>query len=760
MISEIVLDSVASYKEQVVVRGLKKVNLFYGLNGTGKSTIASLLRSSYPPTGEFSKCALKFASPTAQSREILVYNQEFVRENFLEAQSQKGVFTLDRVNTKVGAEIKASREVIDRLLNEKLPFEQDLNHLLAEETACTNDFLNLLWVDRTAHDRTELKDLMAGFSSPKQKFADKVCSSSVINPWFVDLEGRLTAITREYEALKESESFVRDELPTLPKLFETSEIDVLLAEVIVGAKDGYLAEVITHLNHEDWLIHGINEYLPKSDKCPFCYQALTSTLKENLLSHVDKIYKNKLETLQFLLNDYNKLFTMIDGVIEKCLTDLSVGKDPTFSVLAQALFTQLTENLRILERKLMEPSVPTQLISLLKPYGELESYIQKENDEIQLLKVKIANKQSSIEELKVQYWNILRTKHDAAIRIYQDRIQTIAAHREAANTAIKRLDDAVAIERTKIEELQKDTKNIDLAIIRMNRRLKSFGLEGFQINKVIPENNEPDLQQYKISRDSAVTQGLLFKTLSEGEKTLITFLYFLENCIGVTEKDKESSADDRIIVIDDPISSLSFNLVFDVAALIKECLIPKSLPFRQVIILTHHLYFLHELFYDTTHQLPEDYTLFRVTKLGKSQVIETKRSEIRNVYDTYWQVIRDARLASNPSASVPNAMRNILEHYFSFIHKQDSLVGALHGLASENSDPMFRSFLRFIDRRSHSDFMNLTDMNEIDVNKFINYFREVFAKTGHEDHYCKMMGLEKPANDISDPPLKILKQTQ
>lgn len=43
MISKIVLNEVASYKKEAVLDTDKKVNLLYGLNGTGKSTF----RSSY-----------------------------------------------------------------------------------------------------------------------------------------------------------------------------------------------------------------------------------------------------------------------------------------------------------------------------------------------------------------------------------------------------------------------------------------------------------------------------------------------------------------------------------------------------------------------------------------------------------------------------------------------------------------------------------------------------------------------------------------
>jgi wobble nucleotide-excising tRNase len=53
---------------------------------------------------------------------------------------------------------------------------------------------------------------------------------------------------------------------------------------------------------------------------------------------------------------------------------------------------------------------------------------------------------------------------------------------------------------------------------------------------------------------------------------------------------------DKIIVIDDPISSLSHIYVFNIAQLIRKYFL-KYNTYHQVFILTHSLYFLHELFH-------------------------------------------------------------------------------------------------------------------------------------------------------------------
>lgn len=93
---------------------------------------------------------------------------------------------------------------------------------------------------------------------------------------------------------------------------------------------------------------------------------------------------------------------------------------------------------------------------------------------------------------------------------------------------------------------------------------------------------------YIISRSDKDENDDVYKSLSEGEKTLITFLYFLECCKGKTDKDDEDNRD-NLIIIDDPISSLSQNYVYDIASIIHHELIKNETT--KILILTHNLYF-------------------------------------------------------------------------------------------------------------------------------------------------------------------------
>src|SRR5690606_10104250 len=88
------------------------------------------------------------------------------------------------------------------------------------------------------------------------------------------------------------------------------------------------------------------------------------------------------------------------------------------------------------------------------------------------------------------------------------------------------------------------------------------------------------------------------ETLSEGEKTFVTFLYFYYLLKGSTSE--TGVATDRIVVFDDPVSSLDSDVLFIVSSLMKEVCNDARQglgQIKQVFVLTHNVYFHKELTY-------------------------------------------------------------------------------------------------------------------------------------------------------------------
>lgn len=119
MISKIVLKGVASYRKEAVLDTDKKVNLLYGLNGTGKSTFSEFL---YDRTASrFSQCKIEGIE---YNDRILVYNQKFVQDTFYEPQGIHGIFTLSKENAEAQKVIDNASAEVKKLTEQKKKIEE------------------------------------------------------------------------------------------------------------------------------------------------------------------------------------------------------------------------------------------------------------------------------------------------------------------------------------------------------------------------------------------------------------------------------------------------------------------------------------------------------------------------------------------------------------------------------------------------------------------------------------------------------------
>lgn len=95
MIKDINISKVATFDEQgQAVKSMKGINFIYGENGTGKSTITRVISDidSYPD------CSVNYED---RDFELLVYNRDFVENNFKTAAELEGVFTLEKATKEI-----------------------------------------------------------------------------------------------------------------------------------------------------------------------------------------------------------------------------------------------------------------------------------------------------------------------------------------------------------------------------------------------------------------------------------------------------------------------------------------------------------------------------------------------------------------------------------------------------------------------------------------------------------------------------------
>src|SRR5699024_9005214 len=136
-------------------------------------------------------------------------------------------------------------------------------------------------------------------------------------------------------------------------------------------------------------------------------------------------------------------------------------------------------------------------------------------------------------------------------------------------------------------------------------------------------------------------------------------LYFYQLINGSNVQSKVNT--ERTIVIDDPISSLDSNILFIVSNLInglKKEVRNKHSNFKQLIILTHNVYFHKEISFNKGkgNQKQGDETFWVIRKVDNvSCVKEYSENPIKNSYELLWKELKE-----NPnSITTPNIMRRI-----------------------------------------------------------------------------------------------------
>ena len=228
-------------------------------------------------------------------------------------------------------------------------------------------------------------------------------------------------------------------------------------------------------------------------------------------------------------------------------------------------------------------------------------------------------------------------------------------------------------------------------------------------------------------------------------KALVYNKQFRENNFGRCKNEK-TITDDRILVVDDPISSLDSNILFVVSTLLKN-LIRKvkngQSNIKQLILLTHNVYFHKEVsFIDGRSNGDTDTFYWILRKIDKTSSVQPfgMKNPIQTSYELLWQELKDKK--NNSGVTIQNTMRRIIENYFKILGKygDDDLISQFK---SKEEQEICRSLICWINDGSHSISDNLYIESPADtIDKYLKVFKDIFKLTRHEGHYNMMMGLE------------------
>ena len=125
MIDNIIIKNVTTYDNTgTSVDDLKKVNFFFGYNGSGKSTIAKYLKDlsiTEPANKNASYLNCTQTGYDSENNEILVFDQQFIDTNFKsETGKLKGVFSLDEINITI-------KENLEKNLEKKIFLDKNID---------------------------------------------------------------------------------------------------------------------------------------------------------------------------------------------------------------------------------------------------------------------------------------------------------------------------------------------------------------------------------------------------------------------------------------------------------------------------------------------------------------------------------------------------------------------------------------------------------------------------------------------------------
>lgn len=561
MINKITISGVASYKNEATLETDKNINLIYGINGSGKSTFSEYLRKR--TDAEYTECSIEPVI-NDDEEEIFVYNENYVEEVFYNSDYQRGVFSLSKENVDAHKKIDSANTILQKLYieNQKLKDEKKTEELAYKSTK--SRYIDLIWKIKTLYtggDRV-LDFCFTGLKGSKETLFHHVISVKLLpNAPTEDID----QIKKEIIQLNQYKGTVIPKIPEFNFIAQSIENQHLFEEVITGNPNSRVAKLIDKLHNSDWVKAGLE--LDSPEICPFCQRPYgNDNIISELKSYFNKDYENALDEIKIMRDRYKRAFEQLPVIDIFSQIDFLSDLKKDYNNTCTLLKNTIESNIRKIDEKYKNPSVIIKLDSTVEYLNKINEIINSANEAIDIFNKKILSVDIEIEELKQRFWSKIRYDYNQSIIEFNNQTKDFDKKTNKINEQVKSLTSQIEKQRKIIATEQNNIINIDASISHINGMLVDMGITDFKIDKY----GEDGL--YRIIRGDDDTP--VFKTLSEGERTIISILYFLEACQGVLNK--ELSPKKRIIVIDDPISSLSNLYIFNIGRILRSILYPKT----------------------------------------------------------------------------------------------------------------------------------------------------------------------------------------
>ncbi|GAA7559737.1 AAA family ATPase [Helicobacter pylori] len=745
-ISQIALKNAATFDEnRASFENLNSINFIYGANGSGKTTTSSFLKNLAENRIEdkFANSEIKWHN--GESLKIEVYNKQFKEEQFRNSQV-KCIFTLGKETNENLENIESKKESINKENEKKIKNEKILQDLTQEKEKAEKDFTDNCWEKLYKKNEEDFKETLEGFKR-KEKFKEKILEKFKNN-------GHNESEIVKLEELKENIRIVfsKNQTELVPLEcnltdFDSIENHSIWEQKIVGSGDVAIADLIKKLSSEDWVAQGREYLLKDGNACPFCQQkTITEEFKKQLESYFDTSYQESTETIKEKIKDYAsrtaEVLERLDEIVKTEQNNLQTKLDTEiFKRIIETLRSKINGNWQKMHDKSKEVSRSFKLESTKNEIKEIRDLIDTANQQI-------ANHNEMIKDIKNQKKICVEQTWKFLVNEFKSDIQEYNKKHCGLEKGIKKFENEIRENEKKIEELENEIRELEKNMVsikpivnEINALLKGYGFTNFSLACT------EDEKSYRIQRENGQLVG---ETLSEGEVTFITFLYYYHLTKGSLKENDISK--NKVLVIDDPISSLDSNILFIVSVLVKELMkeaMKEKTNIKQVIILTHNTYFYKEitLEYDLKRYHQGKYSFWIIRKDNNVSKIEKfEKNPVKNSYELLWQEVRLAKekqaKENNISwVSLQNVMRRIIEYYFRILG--GIKYNDLRCFENIEEKRVCNSFISWLNDGSHgiSDDL-LVQSQDTSIETYLKVFENIFKVTGHEAHYKMMMGIK------------------
>lgn len=641
-----------------------RFNLIYGWNGSGKTTLSQFFSSL--EKGELEEYPdIKYKIETDEGeyiqglpyiKKIRVFNQHYINQNIdIVSCKANPIFILGKDHIEL-AELIAKDEKNLRG-NPELP--NDLGKLKERE----------IKKKEREQKEGEKSDL---FSSVAKNISTQISGVSARNYRKPEAEKDFRSLNSKLllgELQLEQCMLVlwQQEMPMLEKL-SIKGIEVTAKKIIDEAdrllKQSVEVVVIARLqenpNISQWVEQGFDIHRrEKSKNCEFCGQELPED-RINYLAGYFNVADRKIK------EDVDRLLTAIDQFQKSIENLVAIDKANFFNDLQNDYLLQVNELnkakrivleeiftfRREVDNKKLHTTESIELMgnikvkSFINAIKTVNSYIIKHNKKSQNF---------STEKEKVQ--KLLKNHYLSGIF---DRVKSLELEIHNLDKEIAKLENGdpddpedIGINQllSRIEKNKNKISQSGLACTEINKQLETF----LGRRELVFETTEDG---YVLKR-----YGEIAKNLSEGEKTAVAFVYFTINL-----KDRDFDKSDGIVVIDDPISSLDSNSLFQAFSFLKNAVQDRA----QVFIFTHNFDFLQLLITWLKHVPNNRSKYYMIKNLLHGEKREAKLDVLDKLlrdYSSEYQYLFKTLYEFKPDGTIdsvyhlPNIARKVLENF-------------------------------------------------------------------------------------------------